>query len=130
MQCGTVKATFSRRSALLVVEPHSMSALPSATAAMRLDGVTSMNSGVSVGRLIFLRTASASFRHNSTAYPVGFLSGSTYEKGTEDSRWAMMILPVCFIRSRAGPEGTGAAVAAEAVDAKTRAAAAARTAMV
>ncbi len=39
-KCGIVNATCLRRSTLFVVEPHSRSALPSAIAGMRVDGVT------------------------------------------------------------------------------------------
>ena len=99
MKCGIVKATFCLRSALLVVEPHSMSALPCSMAVMRLAGVTNRNSTGMSGLPAFLRTASATFRHKSKAYPTGFLSPSTYEKGTEDSRCAITSLPPDFTRS-------------------------------
>ena len=67
MKWGMVKPTFWRRSALLVVEPHSRSALPSSTMVMRLAGVTMRNSTGMSFMPVFLRTASAMRRHRSTA---------------------------------------------------------------
>ncbi|MNN33836.1 hypothetical protein D3C81_1476100 [compost metagenome] len=90
--------------------------MPSTTAGMRLAGVTGTQSTRSDGSLSAPRTASATFRHRSTAYPTG-LPSATKENGTELSRWAMRMAPACRIRRSTGAPSDGAVAAGPVVTA-------------
>ena len=67
-----VKATCFRRSALLVVEPHSRSMVPLASNGIRVDDVTGLNSTSSLSSLSSFFTPSTMLRQMSIAKPIGF----------------------------------------------------------
>src|SRR5207249_4472191 len=105
-----VKSTSVCRDSEAVVEPHSMSMVPSTTALIRFAGDTLTHFSRSSGRARSFWTASAIFRQRSTEYPAGLPSSPVNENGHDESRYPSVIvfvslMPPPLLRSRQGGGG-------------------------
>ena len=106
-----VKSTSVCRDSEAVVEPHSMSMVPSTTALIRFAGDTLTHFSRSSGRARSFWTVSAIFRQRSTEYPAGLPSSPVNENGHDESRYPSVIVFVSLMRFSV-PSGPAAAAGA------------------